>query len=67
MRVSSTQAIINFIALNTPEDESEAPEITQRRRKIESAEHALDHLRSLGLPPIFTPCDFEALRKKGER
>jgi hypothetical protein len=44
-KVSGSQVIINFIALNTPEDESEAPEITQHRLGIGSALHALDHLR----------------------
>jgi hypothetical protein len=66
-KVSSSEAIINLIALNTLEDDSEAPEIRKRRREMESAQKTLEHFRHLGLTPIFTPCDYEALRARGER
>lgn len=66
-KVTSSQQIINFIALNTSESDFEDKEISQRRREIESAELAYAHLTRLGLCPIFEPLDAEALQKRGHK
>lgn len=66
-KVTSSQQIINFIALNTPESDFEDKEISQRRREIESAELAYAHLSHLGLSPIFDPLDAHALRTRGHK
>jgi hypothetical protein len=66
-KVTISAQIINSLALNTSECDFEDRKISKRRREIEIAEAVRAHLNRLGLSPIFSSLDFEALRKRGHK